>query len=155
MNSWRYFVDNPTLPAESRWQVCMGGEWYTFPSHFFLPPSFRLDYVKDSFHGQLPQHFGSLNGTFSSPLQPFNDVNEEIDERYVDVNSCDYLICDSDSALLSNESIQSTFAPIHSSSILDSRASPSALARAFYVPFLSEKNVFKQYSVYRRKQLRR
>lgn len=68
--------------------VCMGGDWYTFASHFFLPQktftlvtnhttvmkglesstfvhseghttSVNLQYVSDNFHGLLPAHFQS------------------------------------------------------------------------------------------------
>ena len=56
--------------------VCVGKEWYRFPSSFFLPelpagggsegtaPRVRLQFVESSFGGQLPQHFpeGGLNG---------------------------------------------------------------------------------------------
>jgi hypothetical protein len=44
--------------------ICMGGEWYTFPSHFFLPNNARIEYVYDNFHGELPQHFNSILGTY-------------------------------------------------------------------------------------------
>ena len=72
--------------------VCIGGEWYTFPSHFFLPPNARLEYVRGNFHGQLPQHFRSYLGTSNPPIYNFNDKNEEEDSRYVEFNTCDYLV---------------------------------------------------------------
>ena len=48
--------------------VCVGKEWYRFPSSFYFPtlqakaegeeaPRVRLQFVKSSFGGQLPQHF--------------------------------------------------------------------------------------------------
>jgi hypothetical protein len=72
--------------------ICMGGEWYTFPSHFFLPNHARIEYVFDNFHGELPQHFNSIQGTSSTPSQLFNDQNQEEISRYVSLKSCDYLV---------------------------------------------------------------
>ena len=71
---------------------CIGGDWYTFPSHFFLPPNARLQYVRGNFHGQLPQHFRSFQGTSSTPIYNFNDKNEEEESRYVAFSTCDYLV---------------------------------------------------------------
>ena len=73
--------------------VCTGAEWYTFPSHFFLPENVRLAYVRDSFHGQLPQYFASVNGTSATIHDtPFNDRNKEEPSRYVFLLQCDYLV---------------------------------------------------------------
>lgn len=38
--------------------ICFGQEWYRFPSHFFLPSSFRAEFIKSDFEGILPAHFG-------------------------------------------------------------------------------------------------
>lgn len=38
--------------------VCVGGEWYRYPSSFFLPgPNYRLQFVKSGFDGLLPAAF--------------------------------------------------------------------------------------------------
>ena len=58
--------------------ICMGAEWYYFPSHFFLPKDVKVQFVKDSFFGEMPQHFSKENGTFAEPLRPFNDQNKDI-----------------------------------------------------------------------------
>ena len=76
--------------------VCIGGEWYTFPTHFFLPKNSRLEYIRGNFHGQLPQHFPALHGTSGPPLQNFNDRNAEEQSRYVNLTSCDYLVASMD-----------------------------------------------------------
>lgn len=76
--------------------VCIGGEWYTFPTHFFLPKNSRLEYIRGNFHGQLPQHFSALHGTSGPPLQTFNDQNAEELSRYVNLSSCDYLVVSMD-----------------------------------------------------------
>ena len=39
-------------------KVCVGDEWYRYPSSFFLPgPSYRLQFVKSGFQGLLPAAF--------------------------------------------------------------------------------------------------
>jgi hypothetical protein len=70
----------------------MGGEWYTFPSHFFLPEGSRLEFVYDTFHGELPQHFAAERGTSAEPAQPFNDQNLEEISRYVPLEACDFIV---------------------------------------------------------------
>jgi hypothetical protein len=82
--------------------VCVGNEWYRFPSHFFLPSNARLEYIDDGFKGVLPQHYPSLSsfsssfslnkGTSSEPAQPFNNLNQEERSRYLDIHRCDYFI---------------------------------------------------------------
>ena len=73
--------------------MCTGAEWYSFPSHFFLPEHVRLAYVRDSFHGQLPQYFASVDGTSATTHDtPFNDRNQEELRRYVPLSQCDYLV---------------------------------------------------------------
>ena len=73
--------------------VCTGAEWYTFPSHFFLPENVQLAFVRDSFHGQLPQYFASVGGTSATTHDtPFNDRNKEEPSRYVSLSQCDYVV---------------------------------------------------------------
>lgn len=76
--------------------VCVGGEWYTFASHFFLPDNAHLAYIRGNFHGQLPQHFSRIDGISAPTAQPFNDKNEEEESRYVKLSTCDYLVASID-----------------------------------------------------------
>ena len=144
--------------------ICTGGEWYYFPSHFFLPSNAQLDYVYDNFHGQLPQYFAQNNGTFSEPLQPFNDKNKEEKSRYIDIEVCDYLVAsipdytsfeierliDSfrnvDKLILKDSNI---WKPIKGHQVIDPIKSTSSLARAFFIPGLSSANKFKKYAIYK------
>lgn len=154
--------------------VCTGREWYFFPSHFFLPQRTRLAFVRDSFHGQLPQLFregGSREelwiGLWSNPLQPFNKMNKEEMSRYVDISSCDYVV-----ALVDHEAEQHTHGPmvramelavlgdtvpqspgkfsvLINKPVLDPSRSPSALARAFHIPMLSKRlNTYNMYTAF-------
>lgn len=88
-----------TTPVSMR--LCVGKEWYRFPSSFFLPDwvarnvtdeitnrwtesigFVELSFLKSGFTGQLPQAFDRSEGTRA--YQPhFNDLNLEETSRYV------------------------------------------------------------------------
>ena len=135
--------------------VCMGGDWYTFPSHFFLPDAASLSYVSDNFHGLLPQHYAAENGTSSEPLQPFNDRNEEQIERYIEIKSCDYVV---NSLPRPGTNVQdmtpvqrailddsSSFRTLAVCEIIDPQNSPT-WSRVVYIPYVSKrKNKYVQY----------
>eukprot|EP01031_Cornospumella_fuschlensis_P027210 gene27209-32875_t len=70
--------------------LCMGVEWYRFPSHFFLPSHLQLTYIRDRFHGILPQPYAAH--TYSTPPLGVNTLNQEEPDRYVMVGSCDYVV---------------------------------------------------------------
>jgi alpha-1,2-mannosyltransferase len=78
--------------------VCVGKEWYRFPSHFLLnSPHARLAFVKGGFNGQLPRPFDSKLGTKgpsrSATLSLFNEMNAEQVDRYVDpTKDCDFVV---------------------------------------------------------------
>lgn len=72
--------------------MCVGFEWYYFPSHFFLPTNAKLEFIEDGFHGILPQHFAAVDGTKVEPLQAFNNLNREEKSRYIPRAQCDYVI---------------------------------------------------------------
>lgn len=53
--------------------VCVGDEWYRYPSSFFLPgPAYRLQFVKSGFDGMLPLPFdaGQVREDESSSMSP-------------------------------------------------------------------------------------
>ena len=69
--------------------VCLGKEWYRFPSSFFLPGSMRAKFVKSAFDGLLPGEFneakvgfGFFPGTWLDP-PGMNDLNIEDHGKYV------------------------------------------------------------------------
>lgn len=141
--------------SSSRVYVCMGSEWYRYPSSFFLPgPEYRLQFVKSGFDGLLPRPFEeSANGTMSAPKQ-FNDMNREEPENYWDDPSrCDYFVTMSldgswiDQGLIqqSDNAEEPQWEEIKSIPFVDGSKSP-ALTRAFYIPTLSyRKNYWARY----------
>lgn len=151
------FPDNIDLKLKN---VCVGKEWYRFPSQFFLPSDTRLQFLKSNFNGQLPKTFeedlaiGSYDvdgkeqlyrrrvySWLGARLAPegFNDLNLEDASVYVDEEDCDYLV-DVDFPLhpsneLEPRYIQDTthWQVMRCEPFLDA-ANSNRLSRAFWVP---------------------
>ncbi|CAG8714776.1 6466_t:CDS:2, partial [Funneliformis mosseae] len=105
-----YYVEIPSQIAARQLQVdllnnpinlCIGKEWYRFPSHYFLPEGVRLRFLKSDFNRQLPKYFlertyvdsnnktklsAEREGTWTIQ-EGFNNYNLEEVDRY-----CDYII---------------------------------------------------------------
>ena len=134
--------------------VCVGKEWYRFPSSFFLPPGAGdVLWLKSDFGGQLPQPFAPWpNG--SAELRPhFNDRNAEEPSRYAELSECDFVVDldlpDQKEKHLVNEN---GWGNLFCAPFLDAARSRSILARAFYIPGVSERaNVFAEYCLARHK----
>lgn len=69
--------------------VCLGKEWYRFPSSYFLPTHMRARFIKSAFDGLLPgqfheskSEFGLLPPTWLIP-PGMNDRNEEDTGKHV------------------------------------------------------------------------
>jgi len=74
---------NDQVPLPGEINVCVGKEWYRFPSNFFMPSErFKLQYIESGFTGQLPQPYVSENGTWIIP-SGFNALNKQEMSRYV------------------------------------------------------------------------
>lgn len=74
--------------------VCLGKEWYRFPSSYFLPDRMRAKFVKSAFDGLLPGEFneakvgfGFFPGTWLDP-PGMNDLNIEDHGKYVGGSKC-------------------------------------------------------------------
>ena len=146
--------------------ICTGGEWYQFPSHFFLPNNANLEFLYDNFHGQLPQYYPSNEGTYIEPLQSFNDKNKEEISRYIHYDKCDYIVIsipeytqyEIDTMIDSFRIVEKliikqskVWIQVSNQLIIDLLRSTSSFARAFYLPGLSStKNIYKKYSIYKK-----
>ena len=74
--------------------VCVGKEWYRYPSSFYLRPWSRLYFLQSGFTGQLPSKYiehGDVYGTMAHTPH-MNDNNEEEISRYIDYKECHYII---------------------------------------------------------------
>ncbi len=125
--------------------VCIGNEWYRFPSSFFLPNNlFKLYFVEHpEFRGHLPTHFVSNTTHSTSVVQPtFNDQNEHEPLHYIDKEKCAWFIA---STKIIN------FDKIVCSPLLNSRESPF-WSRILYIPFVSSKyNQYQEFCLYKKK----
>eukprot|EP00833_Pecoramyces_ruminatium_P008399 jgi/Orpsp1_1/1182431/evm.model.c7180000081241.1 len=64
--------------------ICVGKEWYHFPTHYFMPNNTRLGFVKSKFDGLLPGYFKEGEnhiGTWTIP-EGMNDLNQEEFDKY-------------------------------------------------------------------------
>ncbi|XP_062521417.1 alpha-1,2-mannosyltransferase ALG9-like isoform X2 [Corticium candelabrum] len=127
------------LSQNRPYNVCIGKEWYRFTSNFFVHSDrIQVQFIRSSFRGQLPKHYGHATWIMPSEM---NDMNREEPGRYVDVSKCQYIV-DWDNRAASvdepNYSLATTeWKVVASAPFLDAGRS-SSLYRAFYVPGLSE-----------------
>ncbi|XP_046667840.1 alpha-1,2-mannosyltransferase ALG9 isoform X1 [Homalodisca vitripennis] len=145
------------LSPEQNINICMGKEWYRYPSSFFLPSdNWQLRFLQSEFRGQLPQSFSQEeNGTMLVP-ENMNDANKEEPSRYVDVSSCHFIV-DLDTGTETerepNYSQQTEkWAIVKSVPFLDAARSHKFF-RAFYIPVLWERHCqFSNYNLLKAKK---
>ncbi|KAM4651329.1 alpha-1,2-mannosyltransferase ALG9 isoform 1-T1 [Discoglossus pictus] len=128
-----------TVAAGRSVNVCVGKEWYRFPSSFLLPDNWQLQFIESEFRGQLPKPFAKGRRATRIIPKDMNDQNLEETSRYMDIAKCHYLV-DLDSV---NEtpreprySAKEEWTVIAYKPFLDASRS-SKLYRAFYIPFVS------------------
>ncbi|KAI9663311.1 MAG: mannosyltransferase [Alyxoria varia] len=81
--------------------VCVGKEWYRFPSSYHLPNGSHLKFIRSEFGGLLPGEFseipsyspgfGLFPGTYLSPSN-MNDENRDDPSKYSGIEICDFLV---------------------------------------------------------------
>eukprot|EP00941_MAST-03F_sp_MAST-3F-sp1_P005712 g5712.t1 len=136
--------------GNDRVQICIGREWYRFPTHFFLPQKMELSFVDSGFNGQLPAKFSHWRdgGTWITPSH-FNDGNLREKNRFVSLDSCDYLIETSESGSIIED--EKHWKVVWSSPFLNAKET-SFISRILYIPWFSDKkNAFYDYMLYQRK----
>lgn len=77
----------PRLPARN---VCMGADWYRFPSSFLLPDGASLSFVPSEFRGLLPGKFSPLGAHVEAA--GMNDLNVWSPATVVDARTCDCFV---------------------------------------------------------------
>ncbi|KAG7830846.1 hypothetical protein KL920_001437 [Ogataea angusta] len=92
-----------SLPASNSnvtTNVCVGREWYHYPSSFFLHPNQRLRFVESGFRGMLPGDFiepasdswSALFNSTSAKPQGFNNENRYNPDSVIPFSQCDYYV---------------------------------------------------------------
>ena len=136
------------ISGEGGGLVCTCGEWYRFPSSFYLPSGYKLAFLPSSFTGQLPKQFekaGSRAGT------NFNGLNKQEMDRYAEsVKECSFIVeletSDDPECLRDLSGWDKLFEAPYLNA-----AETSGLHRALYLPFL-HKGKYIPYSLYGRKK---
>ncbi|CAO3593897.1 unnamed protein product [Absidia cylindrospora] len=154
------YADTMTTPEL---QLCVGKEWYRYPSSFFLPNDVRLRFIPSHFDGLLPnafpedlttatiddhdnkvhyrtRHYDVLKGMRYHHGEGTNDRNQPDPSTILtDVRQCDYMV-DSYFPLHTPASKEpsyvldtTTWERLYCEPYLDAAHSKS-LARAFWVP---------------------
>ena len=148
--------------GKSSISICVGKEWYRYPSSFFLPDNnWDLKYIRSEFKGQLPQPYDvTVNSLESTRLirDTFNDQNKQEPNRFVKdpTKECHYIVDqavhpDDQTELEPNFSViqPNVWKEEFSVKFLDARRSHSFF-RAFYVPVYSESRcTFNNYTLYK------
>ncbi|EED93788.1 mannosyl transferase [Thalassiosira pseudonana CCMP1335] len=149
-----HMTASSVVKSERTIYVCTAGEWYRYPSSFFLPPNTQLGFLKSSFTGQLPQPFtamGSKKDSLAIQTGLFNDVNKEEMDRYIDIEECSYVVelvpsvvsdntADRPECIQYMDSSSSSWNLTASYDYLDAESTPT-LHRTLYLPFGREGKV--------------
>lgn len=146
------------LSLQRTTNVCVGKEWYRFPSTFFLPPRTRVAWVRNSFQGIMPQDFTPWPQGSKEIHAHFNDKNMDEASAYIDVKDCDFavdLAVGDDFGTLGDWSQGdiSRWEKIFCTTFMDTSRSP-AYIRSFYIPRFSERrNVYAEFCLLKAKTL--
>ena len=89
----------PTADGGKYSNVCVGREWYRFPSSYFLRDDQRLKFIASGFDGLLPGEFaeggdGLHDWRFGTHVVPsgMNNHNEADPNKLVPISACDYIV---------------------------------------------------------------
>ncbi|CEO98516.1 hypothetical protein PBRA_006630 [Plasmodiophora brassicae] len=142
------------VPAGVPARVCVGKEWYRFPSSFFLPTAdSHLLFLRSGFTGLLPKPFErSANGTWIIPTE-MNEDNREEPSRYVSASACDYIVdLDLEHQNEPHYSAQPDWHVRYSAPFLDAEHS-NFMARAFALPGVPTRfTTFRPYQLLERRK---
>lgn len=122
--------------------VCIGKDWYRYPSSFFLPNNnWEIRFIQSEFRGILPAAYSELENGTAIIHKHFNDKNREEMSSYFDINRCHFLLDLDFGRETELEPIYSKqtdkWFVVKSLPFLNSENS-NTFFRAFYIPFISD-----------------
>jgi len=152
-----YHSSGPVAPPRAG-SVCIGKEWYRFPSSFFLPrwgPGGTVSpllWLNSSFTGQLPRPFEPWPGGLSVVPPHMNDRNAEEPSRYSPLSDCAFVVDLELPGQRERPLDREAWEPLACEPFLDAERSRLPW-RAFHLPFgiSQRRNTYAEYCVWRRK----
>lgn len=128
--------------------VCIGKDWYRYPSSFFLPSTrYSIRFMESEFRGILPAYYSSEENASQIPHSYFNDMNKGSSfMHFKNIEKCDYLVDLDIKAKKYPPNEPNYSADTEHWTVL--KELPFLIAqkshpiyRAFYVPFVSYKHI--------------
>lgn len=128
--------------------VCIGKDWYRFPSSFFLPSTrYSVKFLKSEFRGILPAYYSKDENATQIIHDYFNDMNREnAFMHFKDIDKCDFLV-DLDLKTKKHPPLEPNYSAdtdswtiVKETPFLNARMS-HPIYRTFYVPYVSFKYV--------------
>ncbi|KAI9299198.1 hypothetical protein K502DRAFT_361729 [Neoconidiobolus thromboides FSU 785] len=131
--------------------LCLGDEWYKYPSTYFLQSNVQLKFIHQNFNGLLPQPYLKNSKHWyqstSIILNNNNNKNQLIKDRFIPITKCNFIIASlSFDNVQNNNEVNYSISDsnnytinynqnqiLHCEFILDKSSLPS-WRRAFYFP---------------------
>lgn len=152
--------------------VCVGREWYHFPSSFFLPDNYRLRFVSSGFDGLLPGDFPEnipLNQATSAYPKGMNSKNMFSKDKIIDFENCNYFVDNTspvnleigERQIISKNTreiqIDGEWEAVHCEKMINPSGNHKGLGRLVYIPEVLRRFVpydveYMDYCVLRRKK---
>jgi alpha-1,2-mannosyltransferase len=128
--------------------VCIGKDWYRYPSSFFLPSTrYSIRFLNSEFRGMLPAYYSDDENATQIPHNYFNDRNKGNPFMiFKNFENCDYLV-DLDLKAKKtppnepNYSADTEFWTVLKEIPFLNAQQSHPIYRAFYIPFISFKYV--------------
>lgn len=133
------------IPADLTVNVCMGKDWYRYPSSFFLPnKNWNIRFVQSEFKGILPAPYTENENGTTIIHKHFNDKNKEEPSIYFNESKCHFIL-DLETGRTTDlepsySSQKDKWKQIRVLPFLDTLKSHKFF-RAFYIPLISEKYI--------------
>lgn len=144
LSTSRDILEDPT--SKEPINVCIGKDWYRYPSSFFLPSTkYSIRFIKSEFRGMLPAYYSNEENATQIAHSYFNDMNRENPfMHFKNIEKCDFMV-DLDLKAKKNPPLEPNYsADTENWKILKKLPFLNAqqshpIYRAFYVPFVSFK----------------
>jgi alpha-1,2-mannosyltransferase len=132
--------------------ICLGSEWYEFPSHFFVPEQCEVHFLDSGFGGILPAPFNQALGGTRYGATYLNDRNEADEMQFIgDESRCNVVVALKYDDKLAPKELnkgmrEKGWEVVQEHKYVQGNLS-AALYRALFIPFLSPGKLLYNYYV--------